>query len=574
MNILRFLQLTINFILLISSNQIGTDIISEEEKEKKLTYTSSTKTNNFNRTNEYSDWLDIDLNSEFIITKIGWKIDDEENSKNHLLHIILGSNNPNFLEAIPLTMITTVGKKDEINYYKIYTNKAFRYLRYIGPNEHFFSIYNIEIYGYKNSYELKISYYQPTNLPLVVINTQNNLEPLDKENKVNCKIYIIDKNEINTEGNAGIKLRGNSSKRFDKKPYHIKFEEKKEVLDFPSISKKFNLVNNCVDKSLIRNLLAFEISKLFEMSYTVTCKPVDVILNGDYRGTYNLCEHIEVSEDKVNIEKMDNSMTEEPEISGGYFFELDGYASVEKNKFYSLKNNPFTIKYPKLKNINNYQKNYIRNEFSMFESLLYYGDYNKLDLDSFCKYLLIEELTGNPDEVFSINFYKKRDNPVFYFGPVWDFDLAFDNDIRVYPTNNESNFIFKYGSQTGRSRNLFEYILNITTVRERVFDKWLYYGYIKLDQGNILIDLIDNLTELINESQKLNYMRWDFLLNDSFRLQENERTSFEKEIIFVKEYIIERINWMNKFIFAEDFKTRSESITPVIKVNYSLVFNN
>ena len=61
-------------------------------------------------------------------------------------------------------------------------------------------------------------------------------------------------------------------------------------------------------------------------------------------------------------------------------------------------------------------------------------------------FFLEEEFCGDIDASYS-SFYitKKRNNDKFYFGPVWDFDLAFDNDNRLYPTNDKPNFVFNYG---------------------------------------------------------------------------------------------------------------------------------
>ena len=63
---------------------------------------------------------------------------------------------------------------------------------------------------------------------------------------------------------------------------------------------------------------------------------------------------------------------------------------------------------------------------------------------------MVEEFCGDPDHVWSsFYFTKDRNDDRFYFGPVWDFDLAFDNDFRLIPTNNKTDFCFAYGASAG-----------------------------------------------------------------------------------------------------------------------------
>ena len=98
---------------------------------------------------------------------------------------------------------------------------------------------------------------------------------------------FINDNKIEANGKANRKFRGNGSLEFPKKSYKLIFlEEKKKFLDFPSKSEDWVIISNFADKTLIRNLLTYELSKLFEMKYTIRCKPIDIICNGQYQGNY------------------------------------------------------------------------------------------------------------------------------------------------------------------------------------------------------------------------------------------------------------------------------------------------
>ena len=83
----------------------------------------------------------------------------------------------------------------------------------------------------------------------------------------------------------------------------------------------------------MRNAIAFKLSEIMQFEYVARCSPVDVILNGDYRGNYYLCDQREIGKDRSNIDKLIKSDTSEPNISGGYFLEVDGGGS-----FYGYQN--------------------------------------------------------------------------------------------------------------------------------------------------------------------------------------------------------------------------------------------
>ena len=70
------------------------------------------------------------------------------------------------------------------------------------------------------------------------------------------------------DANAQMKGRGNGSWTFPKKPFQIKFEKKKQPLDAPAKAKKWTLINNYGDKTLMRNKVAYEMSREAGMPFT------------------------------------------------------------------------------------------------------------------------------------------------------------------------------------------------------------------------------------------------------------------------------------------------------------------
>ena len=111
-----------------------------------------------------------------------------------------------------------------------------KYIRYIPPNINSSSITPIILYGKNSSIIDDITYFQATNLPLILVNTENNIEPLIKEKYIKSKIILINEGKININQTGQIKVRGHSTSDKIKKPLKIKFDKKQEI---PEIKGKF-----------------------------------------------------------------------------------------------------------------------------------------------------------------------------------------------------------------------------------------------------------------------------------------------------------------------------------------------
>ena len=192
-------------------------------------------------------------------------------------------------------------------------------------------------------------------LPVVYINTNDNAPIVDKDNWIPGTMDIkgLDESD-NYNGTMNIKGRGNSTWGYPKKPYAIKLDSKSKILGFPK-HKRWVLLANWMDKTLLRNHVAFEISKNTGLAWTPRGKFVELVLNGEPQGNYYLCEQIKIDENRLNINELSNSDTDAESITGGYLLELDVYYD-EVNKFHSkLKELPFMIKEPDEEELNTAQ---------------------------------------------------------------------------------------------------------------------------------------------------------------------------------------------------------------------------
>ena len=503
-------------------------------------------------------WVGLDLGEKYVINKIGYSPRLSHQTRVRLA-VIEGANNADFSDAIPIHVIKEAGVEKEMNYAEINCSRGFRYVRYVTPNDVRCNLAELAFYGEKGEGD-DSQFYQITNLPTVVINTKGAQEVTSKEEELSSVVYIVSeegKKLLATE-KTGVRGRGNASWNFPKKPYRLKFDEKQQLLDAPAKAKKWTLINNYGDKTLMRNILAFELSRRFGLAYTPYCHPVDVVLNGEYRGCYQLCDQIEVNKNRVNITEMEPEDVALPELSGGYLIEVDAYASTEASHFYSTLGTPVTIKSPDDEDIVNAQTRYITDYFNRMENAVFASNFadpetgyrRYLDLDSFLKHFMVGEMSGNTDTYWSVYMTKDRESDKFFTGPVWDFDIAFDNDQRTYPIEAHTDYIFaSKGSVASEAmrRMVNRIVKEDEGARQRLLELWSEARNTKGIDETSLLEYVDKTVELLNESQKLNFLRWNIL---SERVHENPQASgsYEGEVAIVKNFIRKRLPQMDGFI--------------------------
>ncbi|MCR5513774.1 MAG: CotH kinase family protein [Prevotella sp.] len=488
-------------------------------------------------------WAGQDLGSPHVITRVAWSPrNDSQGEGRVVLGVFEGANSPDFMDALPLYIITEKGTIGQMSYADVSCSRGFRYVRYVGPSDARCNIAELAFYGHAGEGD-DSHLFQLTNLPTVSIHTLNGEIPYDKEHQIVSQLTIISNDGTQLLSETGTtRERGNYSRSFPKKPYRIKFDKKQHVLDAPAKAKKWTLINNYGDKTLMRNLLAFELSKQLGMPYTPYGTCVDVLLNGEYKGCYQLCDQIQIHADRVNITEMTPEDNAGEALTGGYLVEVDAYADQETSYFYSNKGNPVTIKSPDEDQITSQQKNYIKNYFNKMES----NWQTYLDLNTFLRHFLVGELSGNTDTYWSVYMYKDRNDDLMYTGPVWDFDLAFENDTRTYPINNKSDYVYRSGGSCAGNMKSFvdKIVINNAAARQQMVDIWDEARHAELTEEH-LVDWIDQMEAELDQSQKLNFMRWDIM---NTKVHQNPKVwgSYKAEVQNVRRFIKERLFWMDK----------------------------
>lgn len=176
-------------------------------------------------------------------------------------------------------------------------------------------------------------YSKKYSLPIIYITT-NNLEDVVKKeyydsivDVVNCdeKFFLSDDIE---ERKAGVKVRGNSTAWGDEKPYRIKFNKKNPMLGLHNGNKYKSWVLLKTGWSIACDFLGFNLAhEIYRSSkfnyYASDATYVHVIINGNYKGMYLLCEQNQTGKGRVNVYEPEK---DETTTKIGYMIELDNYA--------------------------------------------------------------------------------------------------------------------------------------------------------------------------------------------------------------------------------------------------------
>jgi hypothetical protein len=499
-------------------------------------------------------WVGLDLGEKHIITQVRY-CPRQSHEERLELGVFEGANNPDFGDAIPLGVINAQPSFNQLTGQDIVNSRGFRYVRYIGPNDMRCNIAELEFYGYPaegNNSQLT----QITNIPDVVIHTVNDRDITTKTTYIKGIISFIsdDGKKIYTDS-LEIRGRGNASWNFAKKPYRIKLYKKTNVLDNPAEARNWTLISNHGDKTLMRNLLAFDVSRRLEMPYTPAGRPVNLFLNGEYKGCYQLCDHIDVRENRVDVKEMKPSDVSGNNLTGGYLVEIDAYAESEALWFSSRRNGiPVTIKSPDSDEIVAAQKNYIQNHFNTWESAVYSAAFANpatgfrkyMDTQTFVRHFLVGEFAGNTDTYWSMYLYKQRNDDRFYAGPVWDFDLAYDNDGRTYPVNNKTDWIFRSGGNAANGmKDVVNRILSDPELYRELQNTYAYYRDRGIITEEALLKVVDDYALEMEQSQVLNFKRWN-IINEKIHEINHNTGSYQGEVDIVKNCIRKRIAWMDK----------------------------
>lgn len=261
------------------------------------------------------------------------------------------------------------------------------------------------------------------------ITTADGKDVTSKEEYKDCYVSLNARGSFSDfSASAQIRGRGNSSFLwYDKKPFRLKLLEKHKILGLPK-AKSWVLLANYRDVTDIMNTFVFEMGHFLGLPYTNHTRYVELFLNGDYRGVYQLTEQVQQNKNRVAVSD-DRGILLSLDVDDG-----PGEQPLAEDNFWSkIYNMPACVKYPDDERFTPNTVDSVRQEFSILEQAIKDQDYERvkqlLDIPSFIKYLQIQEFVYNVElsAPRSIFLHKDGDGP-WVMGPLWDFDAGYDFD--------------------------------------------------------------------------------------------------------------------------------------------------
>lgn len=412
-----------------------------------------------------------------------------------------------------------------------------------------------------------------SNLPLIVIETEGGQIPDEPKVSAMMRIYHQEYGERNSladepsfESRIAIEVRGSSSQMFDKKSYGLELRNKDdEDLDRSllgmSEDEDWILYGPYSDKTLIRNVLAFKLSNRIGR-YAPRTRFVELfVVDGDdqqversYVGVYVLMERIKRGTDRVDVARMRPVSNDSSEYRGGYIVKIDRLdegSSYETSDYGTL----FGHVYPRTDRLDDAARRYIQRDLSRFEQSLngdQFDDPNQgyqahLDVDGFVDYLLLHELFKNVDSYFLSTFLHRNRDGRIAIGPPWDFNLSAGNAAYGGVWQTEGWMLDRGPQLSSGIPFWWDRLLSDPAFVDKLVQRWSNLRQEELSD-EALIEIIDQLTDQLDEAQQRNFERWPILGEYIWPNPRPYGMSYEEEIDRLKDWLTQRTRWMDENI--------------------------
>ena len=342
-----------------------------------------------------------------------------------------------------------------------------------------------------------------------------------------CSIVVSDSLTTFIHSEAQIHRRGNSTELLPKRSFLIRLLEDEPIADLPAASS-WVLLANYYDKTMLRNALAFMMAQSSLLKWTPHSHFVEVWFNSEHRGTYQLCEKVQVHPNRVNID------------DDGWLVEVDARANADEPYFTTqYMEYPIRIHYPHSP-VSQEQMAAIANVFTQAEEVLFgpnFTDYtegwrNYLDEQSWIDWYIINEIAKNTDATFfSSCFMHSSGDGRIAIGPVWDYDLAFGNTTFNDTDSPEGWYV--------RNSNWYFRLFEDPAFVEAVKKRFAYFynhreDYFQFIRSNAL---------LLRSHAQVNEHIWHTM--DRQLWNEPLLTTYDDNIDYLLSWLTARLEWMN-----------------------------
>lgn len=450
-----------------------------------------------------------------------------------------------------------------------------------------------------NSY--KVCVLQSQNAASVYLKTQSGSIEKISESKRNHEagsVLIADENGQTNFRNdfEYIRVRGNYSFYPYKKSFHIRLNDGASILGMPS-AKTWLLIASYADNSMLRNPLTFDLAAAAGMNYTSEYRFADVYVNTVYYGTYILCEKVQVNKNRVAVEDLEKATEKLNEkdlssykrlgtnayqrntskyydipnnpadVTGGYLLQLelkDRYTSSASG-FVTSHGQAIVMKSPEY--ASKAQMDYIKGVVQSFENAVWAEDgidpetgrhYSEIaDMSSLVGKYMVEEITKNVDgnkSSFYIYKYSDSVSDKLYFGPVWDYDIAYGNYTASY--YKERHLQSGEGLMTAIDDyerfywypQLYKHADFVEAVKQAYRERFRPCLLVVLglaepgeDLGNLMS--LSDYAQLLSPAAALNFTRWHTFNASEFPVRTG--ADFEENIAYLRDFLTDRLNYLD-----------------------------
>lgn len=388
-------------------------------------------------------------------------------------------------------------------------------------------------------------------VPRIYIDSKNNnvLGLIKETGYIETNIAIVDTNGYVVKDSGLIKVRGNSTALVAKKPFTIKFDNKQNVLGMGK-ARKWWLIANCLDPTMLRNELSLGLSQNMGISYTSEHKYAELWLDGVYRGCYQIIEPVDSGKSRVNI----NVEKENAETEFLLQFELSRYDPTAT--YFVADGFRFEIKAPDEPNAA--QLEYITSTMTeiakTIKSLNFKEIEKVIDIDSFAKYYLLNEYFKSVDCGFSSMFFYYKNGKLFA-GPPWDYDLTSGN--LNYNESENSRLCLDTANLFANDAIFFKYLCKCrdfnNAVRHAYAENYEYFENIYVDGG-----YIDNIIDEYYSVFQRNFDDTEWVVGQRYwHLTRQPDDTYEKNVDYLRNWLKERNEWLSEYydIFGNDWYT-------------------
>lgn len=295
--------------------------------------------------------------------------------------------------------------------------------------------------------------------------------------------------------------RGNSTWDQEKKPYNLELSVAADLLGMGQ-AENWVLLANHYDPSHIRNQIVFDYARDLGLSYSPESKWVDLYLNGEYAGLYMLCERNEIHPQRVDIAGDQSFLVS---VERARRLDDNGVFYVSTEGGTALQVRQSSGDYEALQALWQSAENAILASDGI-DPVTGKHWTELIDLDSWAKKFLIEELFGNPDAGFYSQFFYGDGTGKIYAGPVWDYDVAMGSSMTWPEEDPQMLFAARPHLWDDQDSPLYYALYQKDEFRQRVIALYEQQGrqllQRLLDQG------IDAYAAAVSQAAEMNGFRW------------------------------------------------------------------